>query len=268
MIKGATVRRADRLFQIVLRMSHERIITGQSLAEGLGVTTRTIYRDIADLMRTGVPIEGEAGVGYRLARGYHVPPMMFTDEELQALHLGASIVRTWSDVGLAKASEQVLAKVEAVLPAQVRPRMTYGAMIVPGGHVPQVISDNLSMLRRAINAGCKVMFDYPRPFAEQRRRTARPLVLAYWGGTWTLGAWCETVEAFRTFRLDGVLDLTLSKETFSNELGRQLADYLADASTHDAVLGALADALKAGEAVWPTIPAGIGRVGLGQGSAA
>ena len=257
------MRRADRLFQIVLTMSHDNIITGRSLADGLGVTARTIYRDIADLIRTGVPIEGEAGVGYRLARGYHVPPMMFTDEEIQALHLGASIVRTWSDVGLAKAAEQVLAKVDAVLPAPVRPKMTYGAMIVPCAHVPRVISDNLSLLRRAINARCKIVFDYPRPFADQRRRTVRPLVLAYWGGSWTLGAWCETVETFRTFRLDGVLDLTLSKEKFSDQVGRQLTDYLADASTHDAVLGAVVDALRAGEAMWPTIPEARGRSSLG-----
>ena len=235
-------------------MNREHVVTGRHIAEALGVTTRTIYRDVADLIRTGVPIEGEAGVGYRLGRGYQVPPLMFSDEELQALHLGASIVRTWSDVGLAKAAEQVLAKVDAVLPPAVRPKMAYGAMIVPGGHVPQAISDNLSVLRHAISERHKVLFDYPRPFADQTQRTVLPLVLAYWGGSWTLGGWCENVDAFRTFRLDGILALSVSKDVFPEQDGRRRADYLADASTHDAVLGAVTDALRAGEIVWPTIP--------------
>ena len=246
------MRRADRLFQIVLTIGRDRTVTGKFLAKALGVTTRTVYRDIADLVRSGVPIKGEAGVGYRLGRGYHVPPLMFTDEELQALHLGASIVRSWTDAGLAKAAEQVLAKVDAVLPSVVRPALTYGAMIVPGGHVPKVIADHLSTLRRAISDRRKVAFDYPRPFAEQTHRIVRPLVLVYWGGSWTLGAWCETIEEFRTFRVDGILNLNASNEVFANEPGRSLADYLAATPSHDAVLGAAVDALKAGEARWPS----------------
>jgi predicted DNA-binding transcriptional regulator YafY len=115
------MRRSDRLFQIVLKIGGAQLITGKQLAQSLGVTPRTVYRDIRDLVRSGVPIQGEAGVGYRLNRGYQIPPLMFTDEELQALHLGVSIVRTWADAGLAEASEQVLAKVEAVLPAAIRP---------------------------------------------------------------------------------------------------------------------------------------------------
>ena len=116
------MRSTDRLFQIVLTIGRERTITGKRLAEMLGVTTRTVYRDIRSLIQSGVPIEGEAGVGYRLRRGYQIPPLMFTDEELQALHLGASIVRTWADAGLAVAAGQVLAKVDAVLPAASRPK--------------------------------------------------------------------------------------------------------------------------------------------------
>ena len=244
------MRRADRLFQIVLTMGRQRIVTSKRLAQELGVTTRTVYRDIADLIRSGVPIDGEAGVGYRLRRGYHVPPLMFTDEELQALHLGASIVRTWTDAGLAKAAEQVLAKIDVVLPAAVRPKLAYGAMIVPGGHVPKVIADHLSTLRRAIGTRHKVVFDYPRPFAERTSRIVRPLVLAYWGGSWTLGAWCETAHEFRTFRVDGIVNLVTSKEVFPERQGQRLADYLAAAPTHDAVLGAVVDALKSGEPPW------------------
>ncbi len=246
------MRRADRLFQIVLTTGYERIVTGKRLAKMLGVTTRTVYRDIRSLIASGVPIQGEAGVGYRIKRGYQIPPLMFTDEELQALHLGASIVRTWADAGLAEAAGQVLAKVDAVLPAASRPRLAYGAMIVPGGHVPTVIADHLSVLRGAIGARRKVALNYPRPFAETSDRVVWPLVLAYWGGSWTLGAWCENVADFRTFRVDGISSLALSSETYLDEQGRRLADYLAAAPGHDAVLGGVVDALKSGDKLWPT----------------
>ena len=246
------MRSANRLFQIVLTIGRERTITGKRLAEILKVTTRTVYRDIRSLIASGVPIQGEAGVGYRLRRGYQIPPLMFTDEELQALHLGASIVRTWADAGLAGAAEQVLAKVDAVLPASSRPKLTYGAMIVPGGHVPTIIADHLSVLRGAIGARRKVTLSYPRPFAERSTRMVRPLVLAYWGGSWTLGAWCERVADFRTFRVDGISSVEISSETFRDEPDRKLADYLAASSAHDAVLGGVVDALKSGDKLWPT----------------
>lgn len=246
------MRRADRLFQIVLTIGHERVVTGRHLAQLLGVALRTIYRDIGDLVRSGVPIEGEAGVGYRLRRGYHVPPLMFTDEELQALHLGVSVVRAWADAGLAEAAQRVLAKVDAVLPEAVKPRLAYGAMIVPGGHVPTIIGDHLSSLRAAISRRHKIRLTYPRPFTERSERTVRPLVLAYWGGSWTLGCWCEISEDFKTFRVGGIARLEVSVETFGEEKGRSLADYLAAAPSHDAVLGGVVDALKAGEVLWPT----------------
>jgi predicted DNA-binding transcriptional regulator YafY len=246
------MRSSDRLFQIVLKIGHERIITGKRLAEILGVTTRTVYRDIRCLIASGVPIQGAAGVGYRLGRGYQIPPLMFTDEELQALHLGASIVRTWADAGLAGAAEQVLAKVDAVLPASSRPKLTYGAMIVPGGHVPTIIADHLSVLRGAINARRKVVLNYPRPFSRRADRIVRPLVLAYWGGSWTLGAWCESVSDFRTFRIDGISGLEVSSETFDDEPDHKLADYIAASSAHDAVLSGAVDALTSGSKLWPT----------------
>lgn len=241
------MRRADRLFQIVLTIGHERVVTGAHLARGLGVALRTVYRDIGDLIRSGVPIEGAAGVGYRLRRGYQVPPLMFTDEELQALHLGVGIVRAWADAGLADAARRVQAKVDAVLPEESRPRLTYGAMIVPGGHVPAAIGDRLSSLRGAVSGRRKVRITYPRPFADRSERTVRPLALAYWGGGWTLGAWCEAAADFRTFRVDGIASLHVSTDVFPDEPGHRLADYLVVAPGHDAVLGGVVDSLRAGE---------------------
>lgn len=246
------MRHSERLFQIVLTVGREGVVTGQRLAELVGVTRRTVYRDIRDLINAGVPIQGEAGVGYRLGCGYQIPPLMFTEEELQAMHLGASIIRSWADPGLAKSAEQALAKVDAVLPATMRPKLTYGAMIVPGGHLPTVIGENLSMLRGAISARRKVAFSYPRPFAERSQRAVRPLILAYWGGSWTLGGWCEIVSGFRTFRIDGIVSMEVTSDIFAEEDGKKVADYLAAAREHDAVLGSGVDALRANEKSWPT----------------
>ena len=256
------MRRADRLFQMILEIGNAQVITGKQLAQSLGVTIRTIYRDIGDLTASGVPIEGEAGVGYRLRRGYQVPPMMFTDEELQALHLGVSIVRTWSDAKLAAAARQALAKVEAVLPIAARPRAAHVNIIVPTGHVPVAIADNLSLLREAIRSRRKVSFDYPRPFSEKAERLVRPLVLIYWGGAWTLGSWCQNANDFRTFRLDVISKLRMQNGVFGDEQGRQVDEYLKALPTHDAVLGAVVDALQAAEKPWPTVELARNKAGI------
>jgi predicted DNA-binding transcriptional regulator YafY len=249
------MRRADRLFQIILIIGQGSVVTAKQLALAVGVTTRTVYRDVADLVASGVPIEGEAGVGYRLGRGYHVPPLMFTDEELQALHLGASIVGAWADAGLAEAAQRVLAKINVVLPDAIKPKLAFGAMIVPGQHIPIIIGDHLATLRGAVKTKRKVTVTYPRPFADRRMRTVWPLVLAYWGGSWTLGAWCEEVLDFRTFRVDGMAQVDVSVATYPDQPGRRLGDYLTAAPLHDAVLGAVVNTLKAGEPIWPTASA-------------
>ena len=109
------MRRADRLFQIVLMLGRGRVTTAKRIAERLGVSERTIYRDVSDLMGTGVPIQGEAGVGYALRRGYQIPPLMFDEDELQALVFGADVARSWGDAAIADAADRILAKVDAVL---------------------------------------------------------------------------------------------------------------------------------------------------------
>ena len=247
------MRRSDRLFKIILMIGRRRVVTGQQLAKVLGVTTRTIYRDVKDLILSGVPVEGEAGVGYRLRPGSHVPAMMFTDEELQALHLGGSIVRVWADAGLAEAAAAALAKIDSVLPAELQSKPLLAGIVVPGAHVSAIGAHNFSILRGAIQHRHKVMFNYPRPFALQAERLVRPLALSYWGGSWTLGAWCETTCDFRTFRVDGMLKLRTSGEIYAQESGRGLRDYLEGAVEHDAVLGNAADALRQDEPLWPTI---------------
>ena len=109
------MRPADRLFQIVLMLGRGRVVTARMLAEQLEVSERTIYRDVQDLMGSGIPIDGEAGVGYILRRGYQVPPLMFDEEELQSLVFGAEVAKTWGDADMAQAADRIIAKMPALI---------------------------------------------------------------------------------------------------------------------------------------------------------
>src|SRR6185295_4257033 len=145
------MRRADRLFQLTLLLGRGKILTGDRLAERLGVSKRTVYRDIQDLSRSGVPIGGEAGVGFRLREGYHIPPLMFTPEEIQALVFGARLVQSCADEGLHAAAEDVLAKIDAVLPAHLKPILEDPALLVPDFRVSSEVKRTLRQLRGAVS---------------------------------------------------------------------------------------------------------------------
>ena len=220
------VRRSDRLFQIILLLGRNKVLTARYLAENLAVSERTIYRDIRDLALSGVPIEGEAGVGFMLRKGYQIPPLMFNEEELQALVLGARIVQSWADPELAKAARLLLAKVEAVLPIAMKPKLDHSPLLVPDFHIPAAMTTALAELRHAIAGTFKVNFRYTRADGEKSERVVCPLGLFYWGASWTLGAWCELRENFRTFRIDRMQGVQILADCFSAETGKRLQDYL------------------------------------------
>lgn len=220
------MRRADRLFQIVLLLGRGRVVTARELAIALEVSERTIYRDVADLCLSGVPVEGEAGVGYLLRGGYHLPPLMFDAEELAALALGSRMVKGWSDPELGRAAERALLKIEAALPERLKNDRTRDALLVPDFHVPATTVGPLAMSRRAIAASRKLSFGYTRADGVVSERTVWPLGLFFWGEVWTLGAWCELRAQFRTFRLDRMINLEMLEERFSANGGRSLEDYL------------------------------------------
>jgi predicted DNA-binding transcriptional regulator YafY len=223
------MRRADRLFQVTVLLGRGRVLTGQQLAERLGVSRRSVYRDIANLMASGVPIEGEAGVGFRMRSGYSVPPMMFTPEELQALVFGARLVQSCADEGLHDAAEALLAKVDAVLPASLRPTLDNIGLLVPDFRVSLEVKRTLRALRQAVSSRKWVTFAYTQGDGTLIEARVRALCLRYVGGTWTLGGWSEVEAAFRAFRVYRIDRLVLSQECFGIEAGRNLADYLAAA---------------------------------------
>lgn len=220
------MRRADRLFRLLFLLADGRITTAQALACQLEVSERTIYRDMSDLQATGMPIDGEAGVGYRLRKGFKLPPLMFDEEELQALLFGTRMVAGWADAALGSAAQTALAKIRSVLPASLAQRYGVEALLVPDFHVPPAMLAPMGLLRNAINASRKVSFDYVRIDGEASWRTVWPLTLVYWGQTWTLGAWCELRAEFRNFRLDRISKPEVEAQTFDGRQGGLLRDFL------------------------------------------
>ena len=162
------MRRADRLFEIIQILRRRKLVRARELAEALEVSERTVYRDIRDLMTSGVPIEGEAGVGYVLRGGFDLPPLMFGEQEIEALVLGARIIESWADQELAEAAGNVIAKVEAVIPERLRDHMAQTALLAPSRHFSEPISVDPSVLRRALRQRYKLQFAYSdeerRPF--------------------------------------------------------------------------------------------------------
>ena len=198
------MRRADRLFEIIQFMRRKDLTRARDLSDALEVSERTIYRDIQDLIASGVPIEGEAGVGYVLKAGFDLPPLMFKEQEIEALVLGARIVASWADPELAAAASNVIAKVQAVIPDRLRDYMANTALLAPPHHYMEPITFDMAELRRALRSQLKVHFRYRDALAEASERTVRPLCLAYFGPVWLLSAWCELRDDFRTFRLDRI----------------------------------------------------------------
>ncbi len=220
------MRRADRLFQVVQLIRGRRLTTAAWLAERLEVSERTVYRDIAQLQHQGVPIEGESGVGYRLGRGFELPPLMFTRLEAQALVAAVRVASEWLDSAYAAASHEALGRVLSVLSPADRAAAESISVIAPPVGLPEEAAAALQTLREAAQNRRKVRFQY-RDAAELRtQRTVRPLGVFYWGAVWTLAAWCEARQAFRNFRVDRVEACTELPETFTDEPGKTLADLL------------------------------------------
>lgn len=220
------MRRADRLFQIIQRLRQDRLITAQQLGEELQVSPRTIYRDVQDLSLSGVPVYGEAGSGYRLLPGFDLPPLMFNEEELAALLLGARMVQTWADPSLSQAAKQALSKIESVIPERLKPELLRDDFLVPGFGTTTEVAEALERLRPAIRQQFKVEMHYQREDGTASERRICPLGLVYWGRVWTLIGWCELRDAFRHFRVDRIQAFSVSAERFETTPGRSLQDYM------------------------------------------
>lgn len=220
------MRRADRLFEIVQRLRGGRLVTAQTLAEELEISVRTVYRDIVDLQANGVPIDGAAGIGYILRDGYQVPPLMFNLDEIEALAIGARLVQAWGGDALGKAAAEALVKIDAVLPKALKGKAAATPIFAPDVKLTPQVKATLDTLRRAIRERRSVAFHYLKLDGAESDRSVEPLSLSFWGGIWTLAAWCELRQDFRGFRVDRITAVAPGP-VFPAVAGRQLKDYLA-----------------------------------------
>jgi len=222
------MRRADRLFQIVQYLRGGRLTTAARLAKQLEVTKRTVYRDIADLIGSGVPIEGEAGVGYVMRAGYEVPPLMFTEDEIVALVAGAKLIRAWGGANMAAGAEEALIKIAAVLPEGARARAE--AVKINAFTMSEMTDDLRAMIDRveaAAEGNIRLDIDYADEGGATSQRVVRPLGLWFWGKTWTMVGWCEKRTDFRMFRLDRISGMS-DAGSFKPQRGQTLRDFYAD----------------------------------------
>lgn len=217
------MRRADRLFRLVELLRSRRLATGNWLAAELQVSLRTLYRDIHDLAQSGVPVEGEAGVGYRLRYRLDVPPLLFDASELEALLVGSRMVQAWGDKDLAQAATAALAKIHNVLPDLLRREAQQARLYIPPPQDDR--PQHLTELRRAVRQRRVVRMAYRRADGEFSERTLWPLGLFFWGRNWTLVGWCLLRDGFRHFRADRIGELSVGAEGYPDQPGRRLGDF-------------------------------------------
>jgi predicted DNA-binding transcriptional regulator YafY len=212
------VRRADRLFQIIQILRRRRgPITAEALAAELETSKRTVYRDVADLVAQRVPIRGEAGTGYVLDRGYDMPPLMLTPDEIEVAVLGAQWVSHRGDAALRRAAQDLIAKIAATVPERLRPLVLEPATGTPP--VWQQLTDTLDMaaVRDAIRAGTKIALRYRDEKDRESERVVWPVVVGYTDAKRILAAWCELRQDFRSFRTDRVVSAIFLKEPYGEK---------------------------------------------------
>lgn len=217
------MRRADRLFQIVQYLRARRLTTARWLGDRLETSTRTIYRDVADLIACGVPIEGEAGVGYVIRRKLDLPPLMFDRRELTALELGLRFVHAYTEPPLTGAAATALAKIRSALPGTAGAELPRSRVYVPRRE--QAREPRLNEMLDAVHDRRKMQLAYRDAQGGETRRTVWPLGVFFWGSAWTVLAWCELRSDFRSFRLERIAAARRLDDRFDDVPGRRLADY-------------------------------------------
>jgi len=209
------VSRAQRLLDLVqILRRHRRPVAGAALADELGISLRTLYRDIGSLQAQGADIAGEAGLGYVLRPGFTLPPLMFNIEELEALALGSRWVAARADTPLAAAARNALAKIGAVLPRDLRDLLDEPSQLIPPGERISAGDAELPTIRQAIRAERKLKLAYVDVAGAETRRTIWPIALAFFDRSRVVVAWCEMRTAFRNFRTDRIAAIETTIERY------------------------------------------------------
>ncbi|MBM3069658.1 YafY family transcriptional regulator [Enterobacter sp. RHBSTW-00994] len=219
-------RRADRLFQIVQILRGRRLTTAAHLADRLNVSERTVYRDIRDLSLSGVPVEGEAGSGYRLMSGFDLPPLMLTNRESEALIVAIRLLKTWGGESLSRELESAQEKVLAILPEESRRKAEQTRLFAPDMGTQLHSKSNFDVIHQAIASQQVLALHYRDESGQLSWRDVQPLGMFFWGEHWLLVAWCERRDDYRCFRLDRCLNIAVTDRRFSESTERSLADFL------------------------------------------
>ncbi len=214
------MRRADRLMQLVQILRDGTLHRAGDLARATNVSLRTIYRDMETLAASGVPIEGERGIGYRVTAAITLPPLNLTMTEMEALHIGLGAVAHSDDAELSAAATTLTAKLDAVMPEdRSRAPQGYGFAIYPFADAARGFQ-HLPSLRQAVRTRQKLEL-----VLNTVKRTVRPLQLDYWGRLWTCVVWCETTRGFDEVRVDQITSLRILPSLFVDETGKSLRDF-------------------------------------------
>lgn len=220
------MRRADRLAELVEIVRDGRLHTARDLAAALGVSERTIYRDMDTLVASGVPIEGERGMGYLMRAPVFLPPLALSLPELEALSLGMAIVREAADPELQAAAGSLLGKVEGHAALRRRSPRKWGFGVY-AFETARAGFMHMPLIRRAIREGLILKIAYRSVADQTSQRHIRPLQTEYWGRVWTCSAWCELRAGFRAFRIDRIEHCAETGRHFTPEPGKTIEDYLA-----------------------------------------
>ncbi len=217
------MRRSNRLFDLIQILRDGKLHRAADLARALHVSTRTIWRDMATLSASGLPVEGERGIGYLLRDPITLPPVALTREEFEALRLGMALVASAADPGIARAAGSLRAKIAAVAPQGADEGTDSFVFSSPEA---AKAAPHLGLIRRALREHLTLQMVYADPGQPETRRRIRPLQLEFWGKVWTLTAWCEWRGDFRVFRIDRILSLTPDGGAFLPEPGKTIEAYL------------------------------------------
>lgn len=219
------MRRAERLFRLVNELRSRGVCRAQDLASYFEICVRTVYRDIAHLQASGLPIEGEAGVGYLLRPGFDLPPMTFTFEQLDALAMGLSFVEAAGDTSLSEAAREVRAKLQASLPDPDKRKLENAPFFA--GRRDGRAAPFAQIVRRAIREAIILQLAYKDGRDNLSERRVRPLAIWVFTDGWLFAAWCELRNDFRAFRIDRIAAITETADHFSDHPAQNLQAYIA-----------------------------------------
>ena len=220
--------RAQRLLALLQALRRRRTpVSGEALAQELGISLRTLYRDIATLREQDARIEGEPGIGYVLKPGFLLPPLMFTEDEIEALVLGGRWVAEHGDERLADAAREAVEKIAAVLPDGLRRTFDDTGLLVARAREAGPANPHMAAIRAALREECKLVIDYRDEAGQSSRRTVWPVALGFFERIRMLAAWCELRQDFRHFRLDRIATLEATGDRYPRHRRALLAEWRA-----------------------------------------